>query len=259
MVRQRLHRAPPVSFDFKANGDLSWISAVLFLLEIDSDGDPWLILNKRSPHVRQPGDLCCPGGGVAPRIDGLLARGIDLPAMPLYRWPHRQWWRRRRPMDFSKLALLTATALREGFEEMRLSPLNVSLLGPLHPEHLVMFKRSIYPLVASIDCHQRFILNWEVDAIVRIPLRTLFDTGNYACCRFSLSAAASGAVDNPIRDMPCFVHRQNGSTEMLWGATYRIVEQFLKTAFDFDPPPLEVLPVIHRRLKRHYITGTTDG
>ncbi len=259
MVRRRLHRAPPVCFDFSVNGNLGEISAVLFLLAIDSDGVPQLILNKRSDRVRQPGDLCCPGGGIAPRLDAWMAHGIDLPAMPLFRWPYRQWWRRHRPLEFSKMALLIATALREGFEEMRLNPLNVSFLGPMPPEHLVMFRRSIYPLVATINRHQRFSPNWEVAAIVRIPLSALLFVGNYACCRLSLSSAATGASETVYRDMPCFVHRHNGSRELLWGATYRIVERFLKTIFGFEPPALTALPVIQQHLEPDYIKGTTAG
>ncbi|PIE67218.1 MAG: hypothetical protein CSA23_05045 [Deltaproteobacteria bacterium] len=259
MVRQRLHRAPPVSFDFNTNGDIRWISAVLFLLEMDSKGEPWLILNKRSSRVRQPGDLCCPGGGVSPRMDRLLARVLDFPAMPLFQWPYRREWRRHRPLDFSKLALLTATALREGFEEMRLNPLNVSFLGPLHPENLVMFRRSIFPLVTSVNRHQHFSPNWEVAAVVRIPLRALFLAGNYTCCRLQMDDAASGVPQAAHRDMPGFVFHEQDSSELLWGATYRIVEQFLRTVFDFDPPPLSGLPVIYRRLERRYMAGTTSA
>jgi hypothetical protein len=258
-IRKRLHQAPPISFDFSTSGDLGRISAVLFLLQFAATDEPVLILNKRSARVRQPGDLCCPGGGISPRMDGLLARGIELPPLPLFRWPYRRWWRRRRPAAFSKLALLTATALREGFEEMRLNPLNVSILGPLRPEHLIMFNRSIYPLVACVNRPQRFSPNWEVAAIVRIPLRSLFCTDQYACCRLALPSSTPGAPDVTYRDMPCFVHRHNGAAEMLWGATYRIVEAFLKTVFGFQPPPLNTLPVIQRRLARRYIKGTVSG
>ena len=54
-------------------------SGVLFLLgqrqnQHSGEGEPCLILNKRSIKVKQPGDLCCPGGRVAPRLDGLLAK-----------------------------------------------------------------------------------------------------------------------------------------------------------------------------------------
>ena len=68
-------------------------SAVLFLLGLapSENGvapEPSLILNKRSDKVKQPGDLCCPGGGVMPGIDGFLAKTMTLPGLPMWRWPY---------------------------------------------------------------------------------------------------------------------------------------------------------------------------
>jgi len=255
-VAKRLHQLPPVPFDFNINGDLQRISAVLFLIEIGPDNQLSLLLNKRSARVRQPGDLCCPGGGVSPRIDSLLARWIDLPTMPMHRWPCRPMWRQKNAAGFAKLALLLATALREGFEEMRLNPFSVRFVGPLNSQQLVMFNRAIYPLVAWVSRQPRLVPNWEVEAIVRVPVNTLFAAGNYARYRLSYRSAAPGRPNDTYRDMPCFIHRQHGRTELLWGATYRITEQFLSTVFKFVPPPMDRLPVIHRRLERSYLEGS---
>ncbi len=255
LVQERLHRQDPATFTFTSNGDLRRISAVLFLLGAGPNGEPLLILNKRSGRVRQPGDLCCPGGGISPAIDCLLARWLRLPVTPLSRWPLGAWWRRHRRTDFPKLALLLATALREGFEEMRLNPFGVRFLGPMTVQHLVMFKRAIYPLVGWVNRQQRFFPNWEVEEIVRIPVAELLDPNNYARYRISFKNDFPGAAGIPNRDMPCFVHRHNGHDELLWGATYRITEQFLKTVFGHVPPSLESLPIIHRRLGRQYLEG----
>lgn len=257
LVQDRLHRQSPTSFAFNTNGDLRKISAVLFILGTGSNGQPFLILNKRSQRVRQRGDLCCPGGGISPSIDRLLARWLNLPATPLSRWPHGRWWRRYRKTDFPKLALVLAAALREGFEEMRLNPFGVRFLGPMPVQHLVMFKRAIYPLVGWVSRQQRFFPNWEVEKIVRIPVAALFDAGNYSRYRISFKTGTPGAPDLSYPDMPCFVHRHNGQDELLWGATYRITEQFLKTIFGHVPPPVESLPVIHRRLDRRYLEGVS--
>jgi len=257
LVQDRLHRQSPATFAFNTNGDLRLSSAVLFLLGTGPNGEPFLILNKRSRRVRQSGDLCCPGGGISPSIDRLLARWLNLPTTPLSRWPHRPWWRRYRKTEFPKLALLLAAALREGFEEMRLNPLGVTFLGPMPAQHLVMFKRAIYPMVGWVNRQQRFFPNWEVEKIVRIPLVSLFDVGNYARYRISFKTGTPGAPDMPYRDMPCFIHRHNRDDELLWGATYRITERFLKTIFDYVPPAMASLPVIHRRLDRHYLQGTS--
>lgn len=255
-VQDRLSSQAPTVFDFNPHGDLETVSAVLFLLGPGADGWPELILNKRSQRVRQAGDLCCPGGGISPRIDSWLARGLLLPAMPLQRWAQRPRWRRYPDKALPKIALLLAAALREGFEEMRLNPLGVEFIAPMPAQRLVLFQRVIYPLVGWVTRQRRFIPNWEVDKIVRIPLAALLDPVNYARYRISFSETAAAAA--PIRsdrDMPCFRHRHQGQTELLWGATYRIVEQFLKAVFDFIPPAMESLPIIHRRLNRAYLEG----
>jgi len=231
----------------------------MFLLAPGAEGKPVLILNKRSRQVRQSGDLCCPGGGVQPTLDPFLARWLRLPAPPLSRWPKGFWWRRYREKDWTKLALLLAAALREGFEEMRLNPLGVRFLGPMAPQRLVMFRRTIYPLVGWVPRQRLFFPNWEVEKIVRIPLANLLEAANYACCRISFQDALNDGQDIPYRDMPCFVHRDNGQKELLWGATYRLTERFLNTVFGYRPPAVEVLPVVRMRLDNRYLGSPAHG
>lgn len=255
LVQARLHQHAPGPLAFTLDGDLKQISAVLFLLGKGVDGKPFLILNKRSRHVRQPGDLCCPGGGISPGLDFLLARGLKLPATPFSRWPQLAWWRRNRPNDLPKLSLLLAAALREGLEEMRLNPFGVSFLGPLPAQQLVMFRRAIYPMVGWVRHQRRFVPNWEVDRIVAIPLASFFKAGNYARYRITFKPGTPGAPDKPYRDMPCFRHCHRGQEELLWGATYRITVRFLNLVFDFIPPPMETLPLVRRQLGRRYLKG----
>jgi len=252
-IQDRLSLHPPDPIAFNTNGDLRQLSAVFFLLGMGTDGRPELILNKRSRQVRQPGDLCCPGGGISPKIDPLLAKWLRLPAPPLSGWSRGRWWQRHRPADWPKLALLLATALREGFEEMRLNPLGVQFLGLMPVQDLVMFKRAIYPLVGWVPRQKRFFPNWEVEKIVRIPLASFFDDDNYTCCRISFQDENFESPEIPFRDMPGFVYRQNGSAELLWGATYRVTEKFLSMVFDYTPPQISTLPIISRRLNRRYL------
>jgi hypothetical protein len=87
----------------------------------------------------------------------------------------------------------------------------------------------------------------------------LFDADNYARYRISFNTSTPGVPDMSHRDMPCFIHRRDGDDELLWGATYRITEWFMKTTFDYAPPATASLPVIHRRLGRHYLKGASPN
>ncbi|MBW1821482.1 MAG: hypothetical protein JRI92_06915 [Deltaproteobacteria bacterium] len=105
-------------------------SAVLFLLgfmgeESPFPSEPCLILNKRSLKVKQAGDLCCPGGSISSRLDSFLAKLLYLPGSSLSNWPYWHRWRKEQNRQARRLALLFATSLREGFEEMRLNPFGV--------------------------------------------------------------------------------------------------------------------------------------
>ncbi|UCF89841.1 MAG: CoA pyrophosphatase [Desulfobacterales bacterium] len=235
-------------------------SAVLFPLGMFAAGhrslpEPCLILNKRSAHVPQPGDLCCPGGSVTPRLDVFLAKLLSLPLSGLARWPHWATWRERRPMEARALAVLFATSLRESFEEMRLNPLTVKFLGPLPPQRLVMFQRVIYPMVAWIPRQKRFHPNWEVEKIVFIPLRDLINPAHYACCRFHLGNDQGAETGRPANEHPCFRHADSSASELLWGATYRITTVFLKHVFRFAPPDITLCPVVNESLREDYFGG----
>ena len=111
-------------------------SAVLLLLAPRCDGaslEPCLILNRRSQKVRQPGDICCPGGSVAPRLDACLAKLLTLPGSPLTRWRCWPQWSRQHREEADWLPLLFAAGLREGFEEMGLNPFGVQFWGRFRP------------------------------------------------------------------------------------------------------------------------------
>jgi hypothetical protein len=233
--------------------NLATSSAVLLLLgpAAAEGAEPVVILNKRSTKVRQPGDLCCPGGSMSPHLDRWLAPILSMPGFPLSRWRYWSWWRKHRPGDARLISLFFATGLRESFEEMRLNPMRVQLLGLLPPQRLIMFDRVIFPMVAWVPRQRRFRLNWEVERVVRISLGDLLDPERYAryCIRFETGP-------QPARqEYPCFRHHKERCPEQLWGATYRIVSAFLKLVFQFSPPIDEDSPVVNGRLAKNYMTG----
>ena len=220
-----------------------------------NSSEPCLILNKRSLKVRQPGDLCFPGGSVTPRLDSLLAKFFSLPVTSLGRWKYWPQWKQAHPQTARFLSVFWATGLRESFEEMRLNPFGVEFLGPLPPQPLMMFRRVIYPMVAWVRRQKRFFPNWEVDKIVHIPLRDLLNPANYRRYRLRLQTGANERSPNRGQDYPCFYFQSESDTDILWGATYRIATKFMQDIFGFEPPNLETLPVVEGRLDQAYLTG----
>ncbi len=217
--------------------------------------EPCLILNKRSRRVRQPGDICCPGGGVELGIDAKLSHLLRLPASPLRRWRHGAGWRQENPRELRHLRLLLATALREAWEEMRLNPLAISFLGSLPSEELVMFRRLILPLVVWVNGQRRFYPNWEVERVVRIPVREFLNPSRYICYRL-IMPVAGGAKNGARIDFPAFRFESAEKTEILWGATYRMTMRFLTLVLGFAAPGLDTLQVVERELPPQYMTGS---
>jgi hypothetical protein len=219
---------------------------------------PCIILNKRSYKVRQPGDLCCPGGGISPLLDSLAAKLLLLPKSPLAYWPGWKYTRKLNPERASKLALYLAAALREGFEEMRLNPLKVKFLGMLPAQKLIMFKKTIIPMVIWVPDQQHFKPNWEVESIVYLTLKKLLEPHRYARYRLEYTDMPPKRMIPARDEFPCFVHRHNKEFELLWGATYRIIISFLKIIFNFQPPDHNKLKQYTGQIGQNYMRGR-DG
>jgi 8-oxo-dGTP pyrophosphatase MutT (NUDIX family) len=240
------------------NGMVS--SSVMLLLGRLTSGnggkpETCIILNKRSQKVRQPGDLCCPGGTVEAHLDPYLARLLSIPGSPLARWPHWHDFRGRRPHEARLISLLLAAGLRESWEEMRLNPFNTRFLGPLPSQNLILFHRVIHPMVGWVNGQKRFFPSWEVEKIVTVPLRSLLNPSHYACYRLSVSPHLKGRFSWNTRDFPCFLYSYQNQTELLWGVTYRIVTLLLDLVFGFRPPDPATLPLVLGKLNEAYING----
>lgn len=261
-VRNRLHQVARLKgYLADSIDDPQQISSVLFLIG-NSCGTPnddvsscCLIMNVRSALVRQPGDLCCPGGGLSLALDSIIARSLYLPFSSLSDWPYWPWWRKYHPAKAKYLALLYGAALREGFEEMRLNPFGLTFLGTLPPQHLVMLKRVIYPQVAWVKRQKHFFPNWEVERIVFLPILKLLNPSNYARYRLQMPFDKTlSASDRGYGDFLCYTHHHNGGTDILWGATFRMTMDFLRIIFGFSPPNPALLPVIEGRIGRDYFS-----
>jgi hypothetical protein len=236
------------------------ISSVLLLLgeQIPRDGNPpetCIVLNKRSQEVRQPGDLCCPGGSIESKIDPYFARLLTLPGSTLSKWPCWHELKKNDPESADFLRLLLAAGLRESWEEMRLNPFGTTFLGPLPSQCLILYRRVIHPMVAWVRRQKKFTLSWEVDRLVHLPFRALLNPFNYARYRLNVPAHLEWRFRARTVDFPCFLYSHAGRAELLWGATYRIVTLFLEMVFGFVPPAHDRLPLVPASLSEDYVNG----
>jgi len=238
-----------------------WVpSAVLIPLRFDrSRSEPVVVLNKRSDWVQQPGDLCFPGGGLDRRNDRILGLLLAWGILPTCRSGPFRSLAGLSDRDPQKKVLLTlvASVLRESWEEMRLPPWKVEYLGCLRPHSMASFPRTIFPVVGRILGSWEGRPNWEVEKILSVPFGSLLDPDQYGLCRMRLPG--SGGEEGTEWETPCFVVRDQGQEEVLWGATFQILSRFLETVADF--PLSEVRPrrAVVRNLPAHYFTGRTDA
>lgn len=215
-----------------------------------------LMLTKRSPYVRQPGDLCCPGGGYSLPLDRLLGALLNLPYSPLQRWSGWRQWKGAYGGQERKLRLLLAAALREGWEEVRLNPFGMHFLGPLPEQRLVVFNRVICPLAVWVDGCRPIRPNNEVQRVVCIPLRSLLDPARYGRFQPWLPASEFGR-SRPLHNgfFPCYIHQDSEGRELVWGVTFRVVEAFLASVLGFKPPAERSLPIVRGLLDAAYPYG----
>ncbi|MBA4396043.1 MAG: hypothetical protein C0394_01435 [Syntrophus sp. (in: bacteria)] len=213
-------------------------------------------LIKRSARVSQPGDLSCPGGMLAPRLDVFLKPLISCGMIRVLQGDAKRHVRQRRPAEVAALMLFLTGAVREAWEEIGLSPFNVRFLGPLPCHSLILFRRTIFPLVGLVNNTPRYRPNHEVERIVEIPLRSFFQTENFA--RMQIQAVDDiHRADQASWEFPCFVQRdRDNGQDVLWGATLHIIIRFLEILFDFELPDVSSHPVITRTLGQNYMTGT---
>jgi hypothetical protein len=235
------------------------ISSVLLLLgenAVEQGGIPeaCIILNKRSKDVKQPGDLCCPGGSVE-KFDRFLARFLSFRGSLLSKWPCWKELKKGEPENADFLSKLYAAGLREGWEEMRLNPFGLTFLGPLPSQCLILFHRVIHPLAAWVSHQKEFTLSWEVDRIVWFPLRALLNPLNYAVHRMYVPHHLEWRFRGRDMDFPCFIYKSRGRAELLWGATFRIVATFLEMIFGFRVPDIEKLPLVPATISDEYLLG----
>jgi len=116
----------------------------------------------------------------------------------------------------------------------------------------VMFRREIFPFVGWIRNQGRFFINREVEKIVHIPLKELLNKSNYARYKLLFNVPKGPVKNGAFQYFPCFLHRTMMGTDVLWGATYRIVMIFLELIFGFKEPEMDGLGVVDGVIDEKY-------
>jgi len=214
-----------------------------------------LQLIKRSGRVSQGGDISCPGGMLNPVLDRGLAWLTQKDVIPAFDGLSRDYARKRSEDNYRLINLFLATAMRESWEEIRLSPFNIDFLGPLPTYSLSLFRRTIFPLVAHVKKPWVGKMNPEVDKLIEIPLKQFFEVHHYA--RFIIESPSTiPAQEDEPPFFPCFVHDDaEGHQEILWGATFKIIMTFLHIVFQFQLPYIPATHQFRRVLTSDYLTG----
>lgn len=212
-------------------------------------------LIKRSESVAQAGDISCPGGILEKATDEmfhhiLLKTDLVQTAnnISLNTFPHRD------DQTASLIRLFLMNGLREAWEEIGLSPFNVSFLGALPTYSLTYFARTIFPLVCLVKENYNFQISSEVDKVLEIPVGMFFDPSSYALLEIESLAGNSNSRYNT--KFPCLViENEDGTEDILWGATFNIITNFLKVISVDVLPTAQPTRVVTRILSPNYASG----
>jgi len=259
LVVEKLGRNP-VDFSEKMNliktgkkRDDAWLAAGVLLPLFFKNDELVFQLIKRSSTVPQPGDISCPGGMLNTFLDPFFRPFTAHRFSPLLREDVLKYIRRRGKLDFRNITLFLTNALRESWEEIGLNPFNILFLGPLPCYDLKAFRRTIFPLTGYVKNKWHFRPNWEVDKVVEIPLRAFFNDENYGTFSVESLIEIKKNIDR-ARDFPCLIYQG----EVLWGATFSIIMNFLKIVFDLELPASHSKRIVKKVLYPDYMTGSRE-
>ncbi len=211
-------------------------------------------LIKRSNTVSQGGDISCPGGMLQPSRDKFLNFFIKtgmLPAMRGRRSKHIQGGDKE---TASLIHLFLTNALRESWEEIGLNPFNIKFLGALPSYSLTLFARTIFPIVCLTRKPFKYRISSEVEKILEIPVSYFFNSDNYATLDIKTSL---GKDTEPLQyQTPCLtIPDGQGGEDILWGATFNIINNFLRIISDNSLPSPSSSRIFNKVLTTHYISA----
>lgn len=230
-------------------------AAVVLLLNfkiINGRGEYVFQLIKRSSKVSQGGDISCPGGMLHLKQDNLLSSLLKTGLLPALRVKMARRVQKTDEETATLIRLFLSTALREAWEEIGLNPLNTKFLGALPSHSLTMFSRTIFPVVCVSRRQFAYKLSFEVEKILEIPLSFFFQSENYA----TLDIKTSYDYNSNLLQyqLPCLVIPDGrGNDDILWGATFSIIRNFLNIISDGSLPSSYSSRTLNKILTINYI------
>ena len=210
-------------------------------------------LIKRSDTVSQGGDISCPGGMLQPRRDNYLNFFLKTGILPAMRGRKASIIQSGDKETAALIYLFLTNALREAWEEIGLNPFNIKFLGALPSYSLTLFARTIFPFVCSTPKSFKYKLSSEVEKVLEIPLSIFFDSANYAMLDIKTSL---GKDTEPLQyQTPCLIiPDEHGGEDILWGATFNIIHNFLRIISDDTLPSTYSSRILNKVLTIKYIS-----
>ena len=229
-------------------------AGVVLLLQYKNSGYTFQLI-KRSESVAQAGDISCPGGMLEPRTDEMLSRILFKTEMirtadgrSLNTLPGKD------EQTAALIRLFLMNALRESWEEIGLDPLNVSFLGALPSYSLTFFSRTIFPVVSLVREPFDYRLSDEVEKVMEIPVDYFFQSSFYAVLEIESDSGNSDPRYN--MKFPCMLVPDGcGHDDILWGATFNIIVNFLQTITGNPVPASPPSHKVKKMLSPHYASG----
>ena len=127
-------------------------------------------------------------------------------------------------------------ALRETSEEIGVRAQDVTILGPLDEEETVVSGFMLTPFVGSIPYPYPLRASpAEVHRVLEVPLRTLLDPRNLRTELWDHEGVSR------------IIYFYTVGADVVWGATARVITQFLRRVFPAVIPPDSDLPAARRR------------
>ena len=210
-------------------------------------------LIKRSEKVSQGGDISCPGGMLQPSRDNFLNFFLKTKILPAMRGRKASLIQSGDKETAALIHLFLTNALREAWEEIGLNPFNIKFLGALPSYSLTLFARTIFPFVCFTPKSFKYKLSSEVEKVLEIPLSIFFDSANYAMLDIKTSL---GKDTEPLQyQTPCLIIPDGrGGEDILWGATFNIIHDFLRIISDGTLPSTYSSRTLNKVLTIKYIS-----